>query len=551
MGVVFKSTDRPVSSKSLWGLDTEDDSKGNVKQISLTNGDSFYHFTKRDRAIEFLFGNLPVEASAKHIYINATNLEYDLLNVFGHRLDLLTLRMKSSGSTLVSANLRGTRVHFYDTMNHVRKGVAALGKLLGLPKLKMDLTGWEYVDRDAQITCRFAQHLQRWYNELGCNYNATTPSSALDLYRRRFLPFVIHQPPLHVLDLLFSAYYGGRTEVFNVAPYNGRLFYIDVNSMYPFVMRRAFPNPNVFERKRKPNLDRFGIVHATVKVPTDTYFPPLPHRSERLLFPVGTFRGSWIYPEYAAMLERGGKALKIHGCIEFPIPCVPFRDYVDFLYPLKQQAATDVERQGIKLLLNSLYGKFGERVDVVSMVPVDRVPDDVVAPMYGDYAFIPHGTKIPNHTNVIWSAYTTGYARLLLLESMEHIAASGGTVLYCDTDSIIYGASKPLHVESVDLGGWKLEGKFSFGHFLAPKLYCLEGNGKRKYRAKGVPQSKAATFFNEGSVSYERPYRLRSILAQRRTSTYWGRFHKERKTGYTKRTVLDNGATAPIRLRQR
>ena len=541
----LKSTNREIRKKEIWGFDTED-VNGVVKQISATDGKNFFHFTDRDRFIDWLTVNF-----LKPVVFISCNLEYDLISCFAHRFDLISLRLKNSGLSIVSARLNKSKITFYDTLNHFPFSVAAMGQALDLPKLPMDLTGWSYVDRDALIVQRYSSLMQDRYNSHGANFNATLPSSALDLYRRSFLPFEVKRPEKDILDYLFNGYYGGRVEVFNTAPITGNPIYcIDINSMYPFVMQDSYPNPNYYHKRKNIRLDHHCVANVKVSIPTSCYLPPLAlRRDKRLIFPVGTFSGYWTNEELIALLERGGKILKVYSVVEFPDECFPFRNYVKRLYKVKTNATNELERYSAKLFLNSLYGKMGERVNIVNIYHADKVPNDKTAILYGDYAYVQEGQKYPGHTNAIWAIVTTAKARLYLLSQMEYIMQSGGKLLYCDTDSIFYQAEKPLHKESQKLGGWKLEGTYSFAQFLAPKLYGVLENDIMKVRAKGVPRNVAIKFFDEGKASFSRPYKLRTILKKRLTGNQWFETSKERRTGYTKRIQLDNGDTRPLRLR--
>lgn len=539
----LKTTDRPVNEKLILGFDTED-RNGVVKQLCFTDGERFYRFRSRDRALDFLY-SLSSLYGRSPLYVCATNLDYDLQNLIGHRWSELYLKLKNGGSQIASARLIGTRIIFYDSLNHCPMGVKRMGDFLGLPKLQMNLGSWRYVERDTLITQRFMVEFQRRYNALGCQFNATLPSSALDLYRREFLPFAVKQPDPRALDFLWSGYYGGRTEVFNVAPQDGTIHYIDVNSLYPFVMRsELYPNPNLYHWAKRPNLDGFGVADVTVRVPRSLYFPPLPYRSDKLLFPAGTFRGVYSYPELRATVQRGGRILGCHRALEFPNGCRPFADYVDTLYPVKRDATDDITRLTAKLLMNSLYGKFAERIELLKMLPLDKIPDDIACPVYGSVGIVNGGTMTPNHTNVIWSLYVTAYARLYLLKQLETIRERGGVVLYCDTDSVIY-LGNAVHTAGDGLGDWSVEGQFRHAHFLAPKVYRLDD----RFRAKGVPRNKAREFYFEGYAEFDRPYRWKTAQSKGILSSRWVRQHKTLLTRYDKRKIIFGGNTAPRIIR--
>ena len=99
----------------------------------------------------------------------------------------------------------------------------------------------------------------------------------------------------------------------------------------------------------------------------------------------------------------------------------------------------------IKLLMNSLYGKFGEtRVnkDTTSCKreDFDKYIEDgwnVVA-VYEDEYIIQKTTSItiPKHANVYISTMITALARDYLYENLKKIPFDD--LVYCDTDSIIF-----------------------------------------------------------------------------------------------------------------
>ena len=161
------------------------------------------------------------------------------------------------------------------------------------------------------------------------------------------------------------------------------------------------------------------------------------------------------------------------------------------------------------------------------------------------------------HANGIWSCYTTAYARNLLYNALIKVKESGGLLIYCDTDSIIFESDKKIFKPSDQLGELKLEGEFRYGHFKLPKFYCLiPKKGALIYKTKGVPRKVAKDFFKKGKVSFRRPYKLREVLRRNMSPkrieklipNYWEVTEKEVKRIYNKRKVLRDGTTKPIIL---
>ena len=68
---------KQINQLQLWSVDTEDNSKGEVKLINFFNGVEHFSFWKREDALQWFVTN------ACNWDIWATNLQYDLINIFG------------------------------------------------------------------------------------------------------------------------------------------------------------------------------------------------------------------------------------------------------------------------------------------------------------------------------------------------------------------------------------------------------------------------------------------------------------------------------------
>jgi hypothetical protein len=106
------------------------------------------------------------------------------------------------------------------------------------------------------------------------------PSLALTIFRKCYYDpqtFPIHIPSDVEDTFLRRAYYGGHSDVYK--PSGENLYYYDVNSLYPFVMK-TFPMPGGkpkwygnLEGRELDNL--FGFIEAYVDCPK-TISKPLP-----------------------------------------------------------------------------------------------------------------------------------------------------------------------------------------------------------------------------------------------------------------------------------
>lgn len=502
----------------MYTLDTEDDSQGNVFIINFFDGVQHETFTGKNlryHAWDFLHEIEPAT-------IWAVNAEYDLVNLFGAEWlgKLCTLQYVSSG--LMRASYREAKITFLDTLRHWPAGVEDMGKAIDLPKLSMPHLGCDcedcikYCQRDAEITWIFVDEMIRRYGDLGLTtIRATLPSMALQLFKK-FYKSPLPELPSVIKKFCRLAYFGGRVEVFKFGKIFGPVNHYDINSLFPSVMRDFdFPNPSTWHETAHPDFSKEGVFQGWVYVPSAIY-PCLPCRSHEILFPYGNLFGTWCYPEIRKLLEDGGRVAKCKQAVEFEETERPFVEYVDFCYKKRLEATNQLDKTHFKLLLNSLYGKFGSHHGLI-IIYDDKEKD------------VGTDSKI---SNVIWSAYTTCYARLKLLDYLRQ-----SEIFYTDTDSLF--TCNNLEVSN-ELGKLKLEGIYKEVEFKGNKIYALDST----YRAKGVPRKLASDFFRTGRAVYRKPTRFReSRISGDKPANVWFETEKNLRTEYTKRKILKDGST--------
>ena len=158
-----------------------------------------------------------------------------------------------------------------------------------------------------------------------------------------------------------------------------------------------------------------------------------------------------------------------------------FKDYIDRWYDVKKNAKTETERSLAKLMLNSLYGKFGMNDIRVSKIPIE-VGDTIIY------------HTIENNTTYYYkevASYITSKARCKLASFMNKC---GDKFLYCDTDSVYYiGHEIPeIFKDVVDpkkLGYWKYEGHYTRFKALKAKCYLKQlDDGTIERRIAGCPK---------------------------------------------------------------
>lgn len=548
---LFQPRKTKIRKKIILGMDTEDDQKGNMLYTVQYDGKEFSIFTEQYHYVLFL-RRLSNKYGRRNIYIACVNLEYDIINAFRGYYQFLEFNY---GAGLIYCKLKDTRIYFLDTLNHYKMGVKKQGKIIGLEKgvvdykqLKRDKKTLEYCKRDTEITYRFVNYYQKALNDIGCAMRFTIASSAMDLFARQFLKFGMYRIKDKYLDKMRLAYAGGRTEIFKTKA-QGQIQYMDVNSLYPYVMKK-FNYPDINSMFAGKSIDYEGVSEATIEyVSKDIHVPYLPVKfAHKLLFPLGKLRGWWSNYELRYGVEQGlFKILKLHESVLFRHTVDLFSEYVDYLYTMRKKYKEIKTTEGafydisLKLLMNSLYGKFGEQVS----------SQDVIFDNEGMIKEIVEKEKYyPSHTNYIVSLYVTAYARTVLFEGLTKVAKEGGDLLYCDTDSIQYVGKPDILECSLELGAFKSEGLFKSAEYFQPKNYVLyDKDGKPKVACKGVPQDQSMQYIEKHMAKMWRPIRLReSFRRSDKTliANLWVEKEKALKSQYDKRIVLEDGSTKPL-----
>lgn len=520
-----------------WAFDTEDNSQGHVYWVNFFNGVEHVPFSNPHRAAEWIL--------EQRGDFWAVNLEYDLINLFGALLDKLCV-LTYGGFGLLKANLYGRPVKFLNTLRHWPLSVEEMGERLGYPKLPFDPTSLPYCQRDTEVTWFFVRAMLGKYHELGMeDVSATLPGTALKFYLSRFCQVDYQRDPdPEVWRFLCHARYGGRCEVFFTRPVAGPVYEYDINSSYPAVMRsERFPDLSTLRKNvKRPRFESSeGAAWVTVKAPTVQY-PLLPWKSPetgKLLFPIGTFRGTWTYAELREALRQGYQILHVHRAMEYDSMPSPFAEYIDFLYQKRQavKGKDELMAYTLKIAMNSTFGKFGEE---------------------GDLQVISQGkrhtlSQVPKHSNMVWACYILAYGRLKLYGYMCQ-AAGKGDLLYVDTDSVfVRSRRKPFGEGSADLGALGFKGVHAYAHFKLPKLYRVDDH----YRAKGVPVDRhhkedperlKREFFYDGIAEFLKPYRWLEAKKLKEQANVWRDVTKQLNASYDKRQVLGNGGTLPLRI---
>lgn len=465
------------------------------------------------------------------------------------------------------------KIVFLDTANWGIMSVAALGEEMGHPKTEIDFDSAsddelsDYCNNDVEIISEFVKDYAEFiHNHRLGGFRYTIGAQALAAYRHRFM---VHSWYPHAfpaaLSLEREGYYGGRTECFFIGHPPGETFYyLDINSFYPSVMRESKIPYRLRSYAEKPTADTFHHMmdssYVIAKVALETDRPDYPFRlSRRLVFPVGEFTTVLHDPELRRALQAG-HVKYVFEAASYDSDYI-FTEYVDTLYSLRvgfKEAGQRSWAYVAKLLLNSLYGKFGQRGyerEVVGdaepnlvwrLVCANRVTDDrYIEVCWGGKVYREYRRGESCYSMPAISGSVTAYGRLKLLEYLTRVPRR--SLYYCDTDSLIVNAEgyetlKP-YISKNELGMLKIECVADDLVIYGAKDYKIAGVTK----TKGVPAT--STLTEEGKWEYMQYQGFVSYLNQGAQGGMIARMtQKERRTLYAKGIVTDDGTVVPLRL---
>lgn len=316
------------------------------------------------------------------------------------------------------------------------------------------------------------------------------PSVAFAIYRSNFLPNSNLIPIITgtVYSDIKNAYYGGFVDIYR--PFARHVKSYDVNSLYPSAMSKySMPVgiPQYFEGNPKYVENLFGFVFAKVISPEHLNTPILPVKinnsgGSTTVYPIGSWSG-WYFTEELNNAKKYGYKFEILKGYNFQKSNL-FKDYVSDLYSIKMSVSSDSPWYIIsKILLNSLYGRFGmspylNTYQIVNERELNELikNDSVFITDFHEFGekfgvsirdlkidhFSIHNVSIPV------AAAISAWSRI---EMTEYVMKNSDNICCIDTDGIKITSELPSYQVGKELGKMKLEDKFIEATFIAPKVY--------------------------------------------------------------------------------
>lgn len=420
-------------------------------------------------------------------------------------------------------NKKSKFVKLYDSLKIIPFGVAEVAKAFNLPikKLDLDYAGYreighkltdqeiEYLRNDVEIMARallvlFDQGLTKMTQGSNALYDYKNIVTEKSFDRWFPLPDYDHD--------VRQSYKGGFTYL------NGRYknkdiktgIVLDVNSLYPWVMRvKPLPYGDpIFFKGKYENDDLYPLYVQMFTCQfelKEKHIPTIQLKNNLAFIPTQYIESSddeevtmcltsvdiQLFFEHYKVYN-----IEYHSGWKFKSATGLFADYIDKWIAVKNESTLNgnkAMRTLAKLMLNSLYGKFGLNPNVQSKIPYND--NGVVKYYMGEKE-----TRNPIYIPV--ATFITAYARQKTITSAQKLY---NNFAYADTDSLHleidipdamfdlsqkeieylktedlqkFGLNIPdeIEIDPVKLGAWKVEHVFNRARFIRQKCYIEDMN---------------------------------------------------------------------------
>ena len=491
----------------------------------------------------------------------------------GSKLGVLILEDPPTLISLLRSD--GAKLIILDTLNYWRTSLKQLGKSVGLPKYEMpnydvSYETWvEYCKRDVEIIELAITRLVLWWkeNKLG-RFGFTSPSLAMSAFRHmnKSVMILAHQEDtVRVLER--NSYFGGQLESYHIGKIEEKIYQYDVASLYPSVMKNNVYPVKLLAYSIKdiavpgfPDINpKHSIAEVFINSPSDTF----PIRVKQgVLYMNGdgwvTLAGPELDYAYVNGLIKKTRSWATYECVEL------FNEYVDYFWSMKINAENNddyVQRTFAKLMLNSLYGKFGQMgsklVPVNDYFPVDEfglctvshaITGEVIRYIsFFDVVLREEKGKELQYSVPSISAFVTSYARQYM-RKVKNIAGIGN-YYYMSTDSLMVNLEGKFNLECSGLIEPGVLGKLNLE---------VEGDsgwigGLHFYRIgdKTIEGAKKASAETIDKFTWKEPHfdSLKSVIQQGgKAEINIKKIVKERSLEYQKGLILSNGSVVPFSL---
>jgi hypothetical protein len=323
----------------------------------------------------------------------------------------------------------------------------------------------------AELMTEFRQRLERI--NLRPRRWCGSGSITSNLFQRHNIKNHMANHPEDIAEIARYAYAGGRFEIIQYGHVNKTSYAYDINSAYPEALTKlpSLAGGRWHSIAGDPGDTEYGLYLVKTKGKKSHLPQPLFNRDKNgsIHYPREAYGWYWS-PEIKTLrkwAELGFGTYEIEEALIFE----PATDYKPFnwiadLYEqrLKLQQAGDGAEVGLKLALNTAYGKLAQQI---GYMPADDK----------------NAESIPPYHQLDWAGYVTSYTRAKIFEAgLEQIH----TVIAFETDCIYMEAELYKIPVGDNLGEFR-ETKYKELTYINSGIYMgIKENGEQVYKLRGI-----------------------------------------------------------------
>lgn len=559
-----------------WNKDTNE-----KKYIYLKDKKIFYDYVLR------LISNV------NHIFIFAHNTDFDIKVLGGIQ------KFIKNGFKVNSFYINGCRfiiklvkknktIEILDTMNYIPTSLKYIGESIGISKMKIDFNNCskkelsEYCKNDCEIIYSFISQLIQFLDKYDLSKLKPTVSSlAFNIYRHKFYdkknnPIYIHGWN-KAIELERMSFKGGISDCFKVGKFNTKLFKLDINSAYSFIMKnKKLPTKLILYRDTKEcksnylmklynkySKSKLIIARCKIYLPKEYAYILVKtsiNNQLKSMFLSGKFITSLTTPELE-FIEKYGKILEIYNIAIYESNII-FDKFVEFFYNARlefDRLNNKAYKLFCKYILNSFFGKWGQlqtnynitekkNEEFSSKYVIDSINNDRYLEMsLGNRVFeVDETGKNSFDSFVAIPSFITAYERMYLTDLI--LIAKRNNTYYVDTDALIVNQEGYNNLEylinKTELGKLKLEEISNNTVIYRPKYYIFN----EKEKCKGVKKTAKKVYEDNNiiKVKQEQFTKFKTSLRNNEFNKQTVKnLIKEISKEYDKGIILPNGDIEP------
>lgn len=504
----------------------------------------------------------------------AHNLAYDLRITNGfHELPRLGWSMAAikldGGHAWASFTREGRTLMLVDSLSWLPYGLDKLAGLIGMEKCP--LPPWEDSDdawearclRDVEILAAVWRRLMQWIEsaDLG-NWRPTGAGQSWSAFRHRFMTheLLVHEDD-EAREAERRAAHTGRCEAWRHGSLvDGPFTEWDFTSAYAAVGASCDVPVRLLRRHGALSLREWGTLATDLAIVSDvcitTAVPVVPARhSDRIVWPIGTFRTTLWENEIALAIEHGAHVEIEQAWTYERAPALA--EFCQWCLGQLDESGSPVDpiiQLAVKHFSRALVGRFGARWRRWAVAGEMDTPDvcrwsdqngddgslvemlQIGRAVWSESALIDAPDCLPQVMAWVMAECRVRLWRATLIASQEHVS-------YLDTDSLLVDAEGSDRLRAARVAGLRPKGTWGRVEVLGPRQRVLDG----AVVAAGLPRN--ARKLGKRSFTAEVWRGIDTSLRHGEASTVVIVDRRQRLRGTDhRRSHLPGGATAPHTL---